>query len=165
MPRQQVLQNCTMGMKECQLCTKSWLETIPSAQRPPPRPTPGWTQGAPDINRKQRLSDQTQAPPHTHWLPQPQGHCLTTWVEGVLVRCSATPNACTSVPPFLGSWWVELGSKAASLLPLLSGHWPFKAAGCQGLSRGDPKGRVWSGTRGPFSCCCHLRLRAAHGQA
>lgn len=53
-------------------------------------------------------------------------------------------------------WQVE----AVPLLPLLSGCWPFKAAGCQGLSWGDPKGRVWSGTRGPFSCCCCLR--AAH---
>lgn len=40
-----------------------------------------------------------------------------------------------------------------------SGHWPFKPAGCQGLSWSDPMGRVWSGTRGPFNCCCRL---AAH---
>lgn len=25
------------------------------------------------------------------------------------------------------------------------------------MSQGYPKGRVWLGTRGPFSGCCHLR--------
>lgn len=39
------------------------------------------------------------------------------------------------------------------------GRWPFKGAGCPGLSPGDPKGRVWPGTRGSFSC-----LLPAHGQ-
>ena len=63
-------------------------------------------------------------------------------------------------PSLAGVW---LGRGGGPLLPLLCGHWPFKAAGGQGLSRGYPKGRVWSGTRGPFSCRCHLR--AAHGLA
>lgn len=53
-----------------------------------------------------------------------------------------------------------LGTQAGSPSPP-SGCWPFKAAGCQGLSPGDPEGRAWSGTRSPFSC----HLRAAHRPA
>ena len=57
-----------------------------------------------------------------------------------------------------GGW--GLGAKQSPPPFPFLGHWPFKPAGCQGLSWSDPKGRVWSGTRGPFNCCC--RLRAAH---
>lgn len=61
----------------------------------------------------------------------------------------------------VGGW--GLGAKQSPPPFPFLGHWPFKPAGCQGLSWSDPKGRVWSGTRGPFNCCC--RLRAAHGLA
>lgn len=84
------------------------------------------------------------------------------WGWDVWMRCCPPP------PPrrhFSSSIFGRLGGRAweqsgGPLLSPFSGHWPFKPAGCQGLSWSDPKGRVWSGTRGPFNCCC--RLRAAH---
>lgn len=92
-------------------------------------------------------------------LPQaalrPRSTRLTTWAWGCLG--TAVPPPAQRASQVCRLWeGCGLGVEAAPLLPLLSGHWPFKAAGCQGLSQGYPKGRVWSGTRGPFSCCTLL---------
>lgn len=84
------------------------------------------------------------------------------WGWDVWMRCCPPPpqrrHFSSSIFGRLGGGaWEQSGGP---LLSPFSGHWPFKPAGCQGLSWSDPKGRVWSGTRGPFNCCC--RLRAAH---
>lgn len=150
--------SCTIRTGRCPLCTTSMYQILFHLPSKPwgAAQGPSDTDGETKAQRGEGICPRSNQSPTMRAPSSPPGRATQPGVQPS-DHMGLGVSGCGALPPrpaqqFFHLWegW-GLGVQAVPLPPLLSGSWPFKAAGCQGLSRGDPKGRVWSGTRGPFS--------------